>query len=113
MEEIINPNQENQTKPMTKKQVMLNYCVLIFVVVLTLVSFAAFFVALLTEGNNSDGAIVSIYVLAMLLGVPTLKVFLDKATTPLMKKMNIIGIITAFGAIAVMVLANVVQMAFC
>jgi len=64
------------------------------------VSTIAFFVSAF---GNSDGGgaygIAATYVLCMLLVAPTLKVFLDKVTCPVFKKLNLIGIIIIFAAI--------------
>ena len=81
------------------KHKVLNVCVFAFTIVLTLVAMISFFVALFTDGNYEASSIASMYILCMLLAAPTLKVFLDKVSCPVMRRLNIIGIIAIFIAI--------------
>jgi len=87
-----------------KKHRILNVCTLIFTAILTIVALATFFIALF----NNDYAypayyIASTYVLCMLLAAPTLKVFLDKCTCRVLKKLTIIGLVAIFATIAILV----------
>jgi len=94
----------------TIKHKILNLCVLGFVVVLTAVALATFFIAIFTDGNTNAYSIASVYVLCMLLAAPTLKVFLDKVTSPTMKRLNLVGIISIFFAILVIVVTVCIYM---
>ena len=96
----------NQEALTLQKHKLLNMCVLGFVAVITFVTFITFFVAV-GRGNGFEYYIASIYVLCMLLAAPTLKVFLDKVTCPLMRKLNIIGIIVIFSVILLLVVTVV------
>jgi len=94
------------------KHMLLNICVFAFVVVLNLVALFTFIVATFDEGNESAYSIASIYILCMLLAAPTLKVFLDKVTCPIMKRLNIIGIIAIFATILIVTVIVCLTLAF-
>jgi len=96
----------------TFKHKILNICVLAFSFILTGVALTAFLVASFTAGNESAYSIASIYILCMLLAAPTLKVFLDKVNCPMMKKLNIAGIISIFAAILISAVVVCIQMGF-
>ncbi|MCL2370728.1 MAG: hypothetical protein FWC80_05835 [Firmicutes bacterium] len=83
---------------------IMNVGMLTLMAVLTLVSTITFFVS--AFGNNDLGGVYGIaatYVLCMLLVAPTLKVFLDKVSCPVFKRLNLVGIIIIFAAILVQV----------
>lgn len=107
MEEIITNKDE---VGLAKKHQILNICVVGFVIGLTFVSLIAFLVSIFN--NENAYSIASIYILAMLLGIPTLKVFLDKAKHSVMKKLNITGIIFGFGAIFIITIMMVIDLAW-
>ena len=94
------------------KHKLLNMCVLGFVAVVTLVTLITFFAATFSDGNESAYAIASIYILCMLLAAPTLKVFLDKIDCPVMKRFNIVGIISIFATILIVTVMVCLTMAF-
>ena len=93
------------------KQSILNLCVLGFVAVMTLIGIITFFVAIGREGNFNGSAIASLYVLCMLLAAPTLKVFMDKKCSPLLRRLNLIGIMVIFAAILLMAVTAFIAMA--
>jgi len=104
---------ENECEnPATFKHKVLNVCVVAFSFVLTGVALIAFLVASFTYGNDNAYSIASIYILCMLLAAPTLKVFLDKVNCPVMKKLNIAGIISIFAAILIAAVLVCLQMGF-
>ena len=94
------------------KHKILNLCVLGFVAVLTVAVLVTFFAATFDEVNQSAYSIASIYILCMLLAAPTLKVFLDKVACPVMKKLNIVGIISIFATILVITVVVCITLAF-
>jgi len=87
-----------------KKHRMLNVCVLVFTLVLTVIALLTYFLAIFyTNSVDAGYSIASTYILCMLLAAPTLKVFLDKCTCRLLKKFTIIALIGVFVAIGVLV----------
>jgi len=83
---------------------IMNVGMLTLMVVLTLVSTITFFVAAFGNGDGVGAyGIAATYVLCMLLVAPTLKVFLDKVSCPVLKKLNLVGIIIIFAAILIQV----------
>lgn len=107
LNEILNEGEEGQKKigdcsadigTMSKQQIF-NWFVIVFSIVMTIVAIVTFFVSLSNGNSEAAAGIVSTYVLCMLLAAPTIKVFLDKCTTPLLKWLNIITIILIFAAI--------------
>ena len=86
----------------TKAYGILNACMLAFTGVLTVVSLIALFAAAFGEGSvGAVAGITGTYVLCMLLAIPSLKVFLDKVSCPVFKKLNMVFIITGFAAILI------------
>ena len=85
---------------------------LIFSLIVTVVTLAAFFAATFTPGNTSAYDIASIYILFMILAVPTLTLFLDKPDCILCKRLNKIAIILIFATILVITVVNVVVSGF-
>ena len=94
------------------KHRLLNVCVIAFAGVLSITALVTFFVATFETGNDSNYAIASIYILCMLLAAPTLKVFLDKVTCPVIRRFNIIGIITIFSTILILTVMVCINLAF-
>ena len=85
------------------KHKLLNICVLAFVGVMTAVLFITFFILIGRNNSESANSIAGTYVLCMLLAAPTLKAFLDRCNCPLMKRLNIIGLVTIFAVILLIV----------
>jgi hypothetical protein len=100
-------------KPAGEKRayLILNWAMLVLVAVLTVVATVTFFIATFTEGNDNNYSIASMYVLVMLLGAPTLKVFLDKVKCLTLKKLNVITLAIVFGAILVQAMTAVITLA--
>jgi len=94
------------------KHWLLNLCVLGFVVVLTIIALISYFVATFCVDTITAYYIASIYILCMLLAAPTLKVFIDKINGPMMKKLNVIGVIFIFSAILVLAVMVCLTLAF-
>ncbi|MCL2755778.1 MAG: hypothetical protein FWE45_01870 [Firmicutes bacterium] len=103
---------EQPCKKSAFKHMLLNICVVGFAVVLTLAALVTFFVAIFREGTSSAYYIASIYILCMLLAAPTLKVFLDKVNCVVMRRLNIIGIISIFATILVITVTICISFAF-
>jgi len=111
MNEIVNEILEgDQKKPDNKccpsdsavlKQRIFNWFVVAFSLIMTIVALITFFVAFSNEYFGAAAGILGSYVLSMLLAAPTIKVFLDKCTCPLLKWFNIVTIILIFVAILV------------
>ena len=100
-----------QAKISLNKNNLLNYCVLGFVALMTFIGLITFLVAVGKDENNNASLIINLYVLCMLLAAPTLKVFFDKAVCPLMKRLNVIGLVTIFAAILIMGLVTFITLA--
>lgn len=97
---------EETKKEKIARRRLLNICVFIFVVVVTISTLVTFFMAIFDSGNDSAYYIASIYILCMLLAAPTLKVFLDTAgTSAALKRLNIVGIIFIFATILIVTVA--------
>jgi|GEM_PF-1021186 len=90
---------------------IINIGAVAFGLALTAVALLTFFLTMLFDliGGwlefNVAYAIVSTYVLCMLLAAPTIKVFLDKCTCNTLKRLNVVSLIVIFAAIFVMVTA--------
>ena len=84
---------------------------LAFVGILTVVSAAMFFIAIVNENYGGGYSIASIYVLCMLLAAPSLKVFLDKICCTRLKKCNVIGLVVIFLTIITLVTTSVITLA--
>jgi len=84
----------------TRTSMIMNVCMLSFVMMLMVVAVLTFFVALI---NDTGGAysIASIYILCMLLVTASLKMFLDKTCLKGLKTANICGIVLIFFSILV------------
>jgi len=95
-------------KKTAAKQRLLNWCTLVFTAVLTVVSIVVFFI-LLARGDGTSAGVVASYVLSMLLAAPTLKVFLDKVKCPVLRKANVIGLVTVFSTILVLSVASLIS----
>ena len=106
-------NKENKCKPAGDNlgYFILNWAMLTLVAALTVVSTIMFFIATFQDGNNNNYSIASMYVLVMLLGAPTLKVFLDKVACPVLKKLNLITLAIVFAAILVQAMTAVITLA--
>lgn len=98
--------------PISPKKHILNIFVIIFVVGLSIASMVTFLIAFINGATGDAYSIASIYILAMLLGAPTLKVFLDNAKNMVMKKLNVAAIIFAFVIIFAVVILMVVDLAY-
>ena len=81
------------------KQRIFNWFVIGFSIVMTIVALVTFFISLSNGSADAAAAIVSTYVLCMLLAAPTIKVFLDKCTCKLLRWLNIVTIILIFAVI--------------
>ena len=102
---------EETKKEKIARRRLLNVCVFIFVVVVTISSLVTFFIAIFNNDSTTAYSIASIYILCMLLGAPTLKVFLDTAgTSNAMKRLNIIGVICIFVAILIVTVTVCISM---
>ncbi|MCL2556099.1 MAG: hypothetical protein FWE03_03645 [Firmicutes bacterium] len=110
MNDIINEILDEEKKPnacsikidnSALKQRVFNWFVVAFSLILTIVALITFFVAFTDGYTGNAAAILGSYVLSMLLAAPTIKVFLDKCTCPLLKWFNIITIILIFVAILI------------
>jgi hypothetical protein len=86
-----------------KKHHLLNIGLIGFVAVLTAVALTTFFMAVAANNTNGAYSIASIYILCMLLAAPTLKVFMDKTTCPIIKRAGVISEILIFAAILTLV----------
>ena len=91
------------------KNNLLNICVLVFTGVMTFFTLLAFFVGWARVENFAITSVLGfplgLYTLPMLLAAPTLKVFMDKSTCPVMKKLNVGAVITIFASILFMTVA--------
>jgi len=85
------------------KHKLLNICVLVFVAVMTFIMLIAFFVLIARDRIGVAHGIVGTYVLCMLLAAPTLKVFLDKIEDRVMKRLNIVALVSIFAVILLIV----------
>ena len=83
------------------KNNLLNFCVLAFAAIMTFFTLLSF-VILWVRGGFAPAYVLSFYVLPMLLAAPTLKVFMDKSTCPVMRKLNVGAVITIFASILFM-----------
>jgi len=98
-------------KELQAKHNILNWCVLFFVAVMTSDMLVTFFILVGRDGySTAASGIASTYVLCMLLAAPTLKVFLDKVESRMMKRVNVVGIVSIFVAILVVVVTVFVLM---
>jgi len=88
---------------------ILNAGMLALMAVLTLVSTITFFASMRDGGHHG---IVGTYVLCMLLVAPSLKVFLDKVSCHVFKKLNLIGLVIIFLAILVQVTLSFLTIAW-
>lgn len=90
----------------------LTIALLVFSFIVTVATLAAFFAATFTPGNTHAYNIASIYILFMILAVPTLTLFLDKPDCTLCKRMNKIAIMLIFATILVITVVNVIVSGF-
>jgi len=90
----------------------LTICLLVFSVIVTVVTLVGFFAATFNRDNISAFNIANIYILFMILAVPTLTLFLDKPDCRLCKTLNKIGIALVFTAILVIVVTSIVVQGF-
>ena len=96
-----------EQKSARNKHRVINICAIAFGLGLTFFAVLAFFISFIVDAVNGGSfgglhAIVGSYVLAMLLAAPTIKVFLDKCTCKIIKKLNIASLIAIFVAIFIM-----------
>jgi len=86
---------------------------MVFTTVLTVTGITTFFVSAFSEANSAAAySIASIYILCMLLAVPSLKAFMDKIECPTMKRLNVLFITIAFVAIMVLMVTSALTLAF-
>jgi len=104
-EETENCKQESKLSAMFKSKVF-NLAAIVFSVVLTAVAVTVYFICFAREIEGGAYTVVNLYVLCMLLAAPTVKVFLDKCTSPLVKALNITTLILIFLAILVLVVST-------
>jgi len=88
---------------------ILNSCFLLFVGFLMMVSLITFFVAIWQQDNQAAYNIASIYILCMILALPALKLFFDRAVKRIFKMMNMYLLIAAFFSILIMTSAVVID----
>jgi len=101
---------KNEAKIATERNYrILNAGMLSLMAVLTLVSTITFFASMRRDVHHG---IVGTYVLCMLLVAPSLKVFLDKVSCPVFKKLNLIGLVIIFLAILVQVTLSFLTVAW-
>ena len=106
---------EQKIKQIKNSQVntqSLTVALLIFSLIVTVATLAAFFAATFTPGNTSAYDIASIYILFMILAVPTLTLFLDKPDCILCKRLNKMAIALIFATILVITVTNVLVSGF-
>jgi len=105
------PKESDCKPPVAGYQHLLNWLMLGLVLALTITATVTFFISILRPYEYECGAFNSIvghYVLVMLLGAPTLKVFLDKVKCPILKKLNVATLGIVFLTILVQVMATVI-----
>ena len=90
----------------------LTVALLVFSLIVTVATLAAFFNATFTPGNTHAYNIASIYILFMILAVPTLTLFLDKPDCLFCKRLNKISIILIFATIVLITVVNVIVSGF-
>ena len=76
------------------------------------ISVAMFFVALFTQGAGAANGIASIYILSMLLAMPTLKVLLEKAENKSIQRIAKACYVVVFDVIFILVIMSVITLAF-
>ncbi|MCL2861658.1 MAG: hypothetical protein FWE22_04530 [Firmicutes bacterium] len=81
---------------------LLGWVVVGFVAILSIAAFITFFVAIGRSNAGAANAIVSLYVLAMLVCISFLKMLLAKIDCSLIKKLSYISIIVIFGTALVL-----------
>ena len=91
------------TLPCTANAKLLNFGLLALAFVLTATALVSFFIATFTPSlGAANYSVASLYILVMLLVAPTLKIYLDKVSCKVFKRLNLIAILSIFTAILVM-----------
>lgn len=93
---------QEEIKSITKLKIF-NMCILWFVFALNIIATITFFVALFNTSVESAYAIASIYILGMLLAVPTLKILVDKITCPITRIVNVVFMVWVFKMIMIFI----------
>ena len=103
---------QKQCEVVLFKQKLMNICLLLFTFVLTVVTLVTFFVATFAYDNPNGATIASAYTLCMLLAIPTMKVAIDKLKCPVMKALNVVGIVLSFATILIITVVMSITLAF-